>query len=145
MTDTEKQEIIDAVIPDVISQLLSDGRDITGLNSVESLDGISTFPAVLTTTTGGVTTKAIVSVPVSLLTQAVQDAVTNANSATSAARSAASGWAAAAVKMGSDIVVIEGDISNLQDADKSLSSLTAPGRPPVSCGCPAILREQKSA
>lgn len=125
MTDTEKQEIIDAVIPDVISQLLSDGLDITGLTSVESLDGISTFPAVLTTTTGGVTTKAIVSVPISLLTQAVQDVITNANTATSAARSAASGWAAAAVKMGSDIVVIEGDISNLQDADKSLSSLTA--------------------
>lgn len=121
MTPEEKQEIINAVI----SQLLSSGRDITGLDAAQSLDGISTFPAVLTTTNNGVTTKALVSVPISLLTQAIQDVITSANTAASSARSAAAGWAAAAVKMGSDIVVIEGDISNLQDADKSLSSLTA--------------------
>lgn len=125
MTPEEKQEIIDAVIPDVISQLLSDGRDITGLNSVESLDGISTFPAVLTTTTDGVTTKAIVSVPISLLTQAVQDVIDDAVDATTDAQSAAAGWAAAAHKTKGDITIINGNITNLQDADKSLSSLTA--------------------
>lgn len=120
MTAEEKQAIIEELLTSASNSL-----DITSLSAAESLEGISTFPAIQATTSGGTTSYALVKVPISLLTQAVQDVITNANTATSAARSAASGWAAAAVKMGSDIVVIEGDISNLQDADKSLSSLTA--------------------
>lgn len=125
MTPEEKQEIIDAVLQALFSDSNSKLLDITGLDASQSLDGISTFPAVLTTTNNGVTTKALVSVPISLLTQSIQDVITNANTAASSARSAAAGWAAAAAKMSSDIVVIEGNISNLQDAVKSISSLTA--------------------
>lgn len=121
MTPEEKQEIINAVI----SQLLSSGRDITGLDAAQSLDGISTFPAVLTTTNKGVTTKVLVSVPISLLTQAIQDVIDDAVDATTDAQSAAAGWAAAAHKAKVDITIINGNISNLQDADKSISTLTA--------------------
>ena len=108
-------------IEQVISELLSRGLDITGLDSAQSLDGISTFPAIQTTANG----KAIVAVPISLLTQAIQTVINNAQSATAAAQSAAAGWAAAANKMGSDLVVIEGDITTLQNADKSLTALTS--------------------
>ena len=125
MTDQEKQEIIDEVIPEVLQALFAGSSsallDITGLNSAQSLDGISTFPAIQSVN-GNL---ALVSVPISLLTQAIQTVIDNAESATADAQSAAAGWAAAANKMGSDIVVIEGDINTLQNTDKSLSALTS--------------------
>lgn len=126
MTSEEKQEIIASVTQAVLEQLFGNrGVDIMGLSSAQSLDGISTFPAIQTTTSEGVTTRTIVSVPVALLTQAVQTAIAQAETATSSARSAAAGWAAAANKMGSDLVVIKGNITDLQSTDNSLAALTS--------------------
>lgn len=125
MTPEEKQEIIDAVLLSLFSDSNSKLLDITGLDAAQSLDGISTFPAVLTTTNNGVTTKALVSVPISLLTQSIQDVIDDAEEATADAQSAAAGWAAAAHKSKGEITIINGNILNLQDADKSISTLTA--------------------
>lgn len=110
-----------ADIEQVISELLSRGLDITGLDSAQSLDGISTFPAIQTTANG----KAIVAVPISLLTQAIQTAIENALSATAAAQSAAAGWAAATRKMGNELVAINSGIELLGEADGRIAALTA--------------------
>ncbi len=122
MTPEEKQEIITAATTAVLQQLFgAKGIDITGLSSVQSLDGISTFPAIQSVN-GDL---ALVSVPISLLTQAVQTVIGHAEQATANAQSAAAGWAAAAHKTNGEITIINGNITTLQNADKSLSTLTS--------------------
>ena len=125
MTPEEKQEIIDEVIPEVLQALFAGSSsallDITGLNSAQSLDGISTFPAIQSVN-GNL---ALVSVPISLLTQAINNVIQDARTATANAASAAAGWAIAVDKMNGQFVVIEGNVETLQNADKSLSALTS--------------------